>query len=121
MAKGKSTSPKATTKIVASNKRMPQNKEDTFLIVGIGASAGGLEAFKTFFTELPDAPGMAFVIVQHLDPTHKSLMVDLLKKYTKMQISEVKNNTKVLKDHVYIIPPNKDMAIFNGAYFGKGI
>ena len=114
MAKRKSTTPKATTKKVASNKKKPQNKEDTFLIVGIGASAGGLEAFKTFFTELPDAPGMAFVIVQHLDPTHKSMMVDLLKKYTKMQISEVKDHTEVLKDHVYIIPPNKDMAIFNG-------
>lgn len=114
MAKTKSTSPKATTKKVASTKKTIQKKEDTFLIVGIGASAGGLEAFKTFFTELPDAPGMAFVIVQHLDPTHKSLMVDLLKKYTKMQISEVKNHTEVVKDHVYIIPPNKDMAIFNG-------
>ncbi|GAA4946175.1 chemotaxis protein CheB [Algibacter agarivorans] len=114
MAKRNSTSPKTTTKKVASNKKTIQKKEDAFLIVGIGASAGGLEAFKTFFSELPDAPGMAFVIVQHLDPTHKSLMVDLLKKYTKMQISEVKNHTEVLKDHVYIIPPNKDMAIFNG-------
>jgi two-component system CheB/CheR fusion protein len=114
MAKIKSTSQKATTKKVASARKTIQKKEDAFLIVGIGASAGGLEAFKTFFSELPDAPGMAFVIVQHLDPTHKSLMVDLLKKYTKMQISEVKDHTEVLKDHVYIIPPNKDMAIFNG-------
>lgn len=114
MAKIKSTTPKTTTKKVTSTKKTMQHKEDAFLIVGIGASAGGLEAFKTFFSELPDAPGMAFVIVQHLDPTHKSLMVDLLKKYTKMQISEVKNHTEVLKDHVYIIPPNKDMAIFNG-------
>ncbi len=114
MAKRKITSPKATTKKVASKKQTTPKKEDGFLIVGIGASAGGLEAFKTFFSELPDAPGMAFVIVQHLDPTHKSLMVDLLKKYTKIQISEVKDHTEVLKDHVYIIPPNKDMAIFNG-------
>lgn len=114
MAKRKSTSPKATPKKVASNKKTPQKKVDAFLIVGIGASAGGLEAFKTFFSELPNAPGMAFVIVQHLDPTHKSLMVDLLKKYTKMQISEVKDHTEVLKNHVYIIPPNKEMAIFNG-------
>lgn len=115
MAQRKSTSPKATTKKVASTKlTTKKDDDDAFLIVGIGASAGGLEAFKTFFSELPDVPGMAFVIVQHLDPTHKSLMVDLLKKYTKMQISEVKDHTKVLKDHIYIIPPNKDMAIFNG-------
>ena len=114
MAKTKSTSPKATAKKVASNKKNTLTKENAFLIVGIGASAGGLEAFKTFFSELPDTPDMAFVIVQHLDPTHKSLMVDLLKKYTKMQISEVKDHTEVLKNHVYIIPPNKDMAIFDG-------
>ena len=114
MAKRKSTSPKAATKKVASIKKTPQKKDEAFLIVGIGASAGGLETFKTFFSELPDAPGMAFVIVQHLDPTHKSMMVDLLKKYTKMQISEVKDHTEVVKNHVYIIPPNKDMAIFNG-------
>ncbi|MEL4454426.1 CheR family methyltransferase [Lutimonas vermicola] len=114
MANTKNSAPKAKTNKVTANKKTKQKKEDAFLIVGMGASAGGLEAFKEFFSELPDAPGMAFVIVQHLDPTHKSLMVDLLKKYTKMQVSEVKDHNQVVKDHVYIIPPNKDMAILNG-------
>ena len=89
-------------------------EETKFLIVGMGASAGGLEAFKEFFESMPDAPGMAFVLVQHLDPTHKSLMVSLLKNHTKMTVTQVKDNTKVVPNHVYVIPPNKDMAILNG-------
>ncbi len=80
----------------------------------MGASAGGLEAFKEFFEAMPDAPGMAFVLVQHLDPTHKSLMVSLLRNHTKMAVTEVRDNTRVVPNHVYIIPPNKDMAILNG-------
>ncbi|MFW2377852.1 MAG: CheR family methyltransferase, partial [Cellulophaga baltica] len=109
MAKKKIVKSKSTSK-----ERVPQKKKDPFLIVGIGASAGGLEAFKDFFSVMPDTPDMAFVLVQHLDPTHKSLMVELLSKHTKMQVTEVKDKTKVAKNQVYIIPPNKDMAIFNG-------
>ena len=111
---------KTTTK-TTSNKKKPSKKEadlqkdaTKFLIVGMGASAGGLEAFKGFFEAMPDAPGMAFVLVQHLDPTHKSLMVSLLKNHTKMAVTQVRDNTKVVPNHVYIIPPNKDMAILNG-------
>lgn len=89
-------------------------KENPFLIVGMGASAGGLEAFKEFFSAAPNQMGMAFVIVQHLDPTHKSLMVHLLESHTDMTVTEVKDHTQVLPDHVYVIPPNKDMAIFKG-------
>lgn len=96
------------------NKKVSNNKTHSFLIVGMGASAGGLEAFKEFFSAAPKNMGMAFVIVQHLDPTHKSLMVELLKKHTDMQVKEVKDKTKVLPNNVYVIPPNKDMAIFNG-------
>lgn len=95
-------------------KTVSNNKANPFLIVGMGASAGGLETFKEFFSAAPKNMGMAFVIVQHLDPTHKSLMVELLKKYTDMEVKEVKDKTKVLPNNVYIIPPNKDMAIFKG-------
>ncbi|CAN0387289.1 unnamed protein product, partial [Scytosiphon promiscuus] len=91
-----------------------QDKENNFLIVGMGASAGGLEAFKEFFEAMPSTSGMAFVLVQHLDPTHKSLMVQLLKNHTKMEVTQVRDNTRVLPNHVYIIPPNTDMAIFQG-------
>lgn len=84
-------------------------------IVGIGASAGGLEAFEQFFTNAPPDTGMAFVLVQHLDPTHKSILVDLVGRYTRMKVFEVEDGMKVQPDCAYIIPPNRDMAILHGA------
>lgn len=84
-----------------------------FFIVGIGASAGGLEALEQFFPPMPHDSGMAFILVLHLDPTHKSIMRELLQKYTPMEISEVENGMQVEPNRVYIIPPNKDMAIMN--------
>lgn len=95
-------------------KSSSENTESDFLIVGMGASAGGLETFNQFFEAMPENPGMAFVLVQHLDPTHKSLMVELIKRHTQMEISEVVDHTKVQPNHIYVIPPNKDMAIFKG-------
>ncbi|RMF04389.1 MAG: chemotaxis protein CheR, partial [Chloroflexi bacterium] len=86
------------------------------IIVGIGASAGGLKAFEQFFTSMP-AEGdlnVAFVLVQHLDPTHKSILTDLIKRYTKMKVFEVKDGVTVQANCAYIIPPNKDMAVLNG-------
>lgn len=116
MAKRKTSATKTIPKKVPLNKtKSATTREDKFLIVGMGASAGGLEAFKEFFVNMPKDPGMAFVLVQHLDPTHKSLMVDLLKKHTDMVVSEVKDRTVVKPNQVYVIPPNKDMAIFNGS------
>ncbi len=114
MAKRKTSATEDVAKPVSTNKKSISNKTNPFLIVGIGASAGGLEAFKEFFSSAPKNMGMAFVIVQHLDPTHKSLMVQLLKSHTDMQVREVKDKTKVLPNNIYIIPPNKDMAVFNG-------
>lgn len=83
-------------------------------IVGIGASAGGLAAFKGFFEAMPAAPGMAFVLIQHLDPTHESLMVDLLSRHTQMKVIQVEDRMQVEANHVYMIPPNWDLAIENG-------
>lgn len=95
-------------------KSVSEKNNNNFLIVGMGASAGGLEALKDFFFTAPSNMDMAFVIIQHLDPTHKSLMVQLLKSQTEMNVMEVKDNTKVAPNNVYVIPPNKDMAIYNG-------
>ncbi len=88
-----------------------------FPIVGIGASAGGLAAFEEFFSAMPaDAdPGMAFVLVQHLAPDHKSLLTDLIQRYTRMEVREVKDGMTVHPNCAYIIPPNRDMAFLNGA------
>ncbi|MBK1721831.1 chemotaxis protein CheB [Thiocystis violacea] len=89
---------------------------EPFPIVGIGASAGGLAAFEAFFSAIPKdiATGMAFVLVQHLAPDHKSILTDLVKRYTRMQVQEVEDGVTVLPDCAYIIPPNLDMALFNG-------
>jgi two-component system CheB/CheR fusion protein len=84
--------------------------------VGIGASAGGLEALEQFLEHMPmpQGSGMAFVIIQHLDPTHKGVMPELLHRSTSMQVIQVKDRTVVKPDHVYVIPPNKDMSILHG-------
>ena len=87
-----------------------------FPVVGIGASAGGLAAIEEFFTALPRdrAIGMAFVLVQHLSPDHESILIDLVKRYTRMPVLQVEDGIKVRPDCVYIIPPGRDMALLNG-------
>jgi two-component system CheB/CheR fusion protein len=87
-----------------------------FPIVGIGASAGGLAAFEAFFSGMPENTdsGMAFVLVQHLAPDHKSILTELIRHYTRMQVFEVEDGMTVRPNCVYIIPPNRDMAFLNG-------
>ncbi len=85
-----------------------------FYVVGIGSSAGGLETLEQFFNAMPPDTGLAFVLVQHLDPAHKGFMPELLQRYTKMEVLQVTEGMKVEQEHVYIIPPNKDMSIFHG-------
>ena len=88
-----------------------------FPIVGIGASAGGLAAFEAFFSGMPvdTDPGMAFVLVQHLAPDHKSILTELVRRYTRMQVFEIEDGMTVAPNCAYIIPPNHDMAFLNGS------
>jgi len=86
----------------------------SFPIVGLGASAGGLEALEQFLGHVPKQSGMAFVIVQHLDPTHKGIMSQLLQRSTGMRVIQVRDRTPVQPDCAYVIPPNKDMSILHG-------
>jgi two-component system CheB/CheR fusion protein len=85
-----------------------------FPIVGIGASAGGLEAMEVFFKNMPQNSGMAFVVIQHLDPTHVGILPELLQRNTAMEVLQVTDRLKVLPDHIYVIPPNKSLTILNG-------
>ncbi len=85
-----------------------------FPIVGIGASAGGLEAIEQFLTNVPENSGMAYIVVQHLDPTHKGMLPELLQRISKMQVSQVKDCMIVRPNCVYVIPPNKTMSILKG-------
>jgi len=85
-----------------------------FPVVGIGASAGGLEAYTELLKNLPLDTGMGFVLVQHLDPQHESALVDLLTRATSMPVREVTNNLRVEANHVYVIPPNTNLGIAQG-------
>lgn len=84
-------------------------------IVGIGASAGGLEALEVFLANTPTDSGLAYVIVQHMDPTHSGAMVQLLQRATKTPVSEASDGLVVEPDHVYVIPPNAEMSLVGGA------
>lgn len=81
------------------------------LVVGIGASAGGLAAFKSFFDNIPAETGMAFVLVQHLDPDHKSLLVELLRPHTAMRVVEAEDRARLAPNQVYVIPPNSTLTL----------
>lgn len=92
-----------------------QGQHKSFPVVGIGASAGGLEAFRQLLEHLPSDTGMAFVLVQHLDPTHDSILTELLSRSTRIPVSEVRDGMIVEPDHIYVIPPNSSMTIAGGA------
>ena len=83
-------------------------------VVGIGASAGGLEALEQFLRNVPDRSGLAFVIVQHLDPTHRGNLVAILARTTSMQVAEVEDGMRVAPDRVFVIPPGQDLSILHG-------
>jgi len=84
-----------------------------FRVVGIGASAGGLESLEQFFANLPPDPGMAFVVVQHLSPDFRSMMDELLSRHSDMPVLLAEHEVEVQANHVYLLPPRKEMIIQN--------
>src|SRR6187549_3390144 len=90
--------PKEETKILSPN---------LFPVVGIGASAGGLDAFKKLLKAIPEDSGIAYVLVQHLDPKHESVLPELLQKVTSIPVLEISVEIKVEPNHIYVIPSNK--------------
>ena len=88
--------------------------ENLFPVVGIGASAGGLDTFKRLLKAIPENSGMAYILVQHLDPSHDSILADLLQRVTKIPVLEITDNMKVVPDHIYIIPANKLLTASDG-------
>ncbi|MEO9079115.1 MAG: chemotaxis protein CheB, partial [Rhodanobacter sp.] len=87
---------------------------DRFLVVGVGASAGGLDAARQLLRALPSDGGMAFILVQHLDPNHESMMVELLASHTSMKVCQAANGMLVEPNHVYVIPPGTYLAAGEG-------
>jgi two-component system CheB/CheR fusion protein len=111
--KEKKGSKKASSK-TARQEAKTARKSKPFPIVAIGASAGGLEAMTTFLDALPADTGMAYVYVQHLDPSHESMLPEILAWHTKMTVLHAKHLLPIKKNHLFIIPPNKNMAIIDG-------
>jgi two-component system CheB/CheR fusion protein len=93
---------------------MEKSTPQELLIVAIGASAGGLEPLEQFFGHMPGDAGMAFAVVQHLAPDHESALPQLLRKHTAMPVEQIRNNTRVEPDRVYVIPPNATLTIHDG-------
>jgi two-component system CheB/CheR fusion protein len=113
------TSQSSDNKLVTSDeksktKRSGKSVASDFPIVGIGASAGGLEALEQFFGNTPKDSGMAFVVIQHLDPNHVGIMPELLQRITPMKVYQATDQLKVKPNCVYVIPPNKSLSILNG-------
>ncbi len=99
----------------------PAGREDLIPIVGVGASAGGLEAFTQLLAGLPADTGMAFVLVSHLSHQHKSMLTELLSRSTPMLVTQVMKPAKLEPNHVYVIPPNRDLVISDGYIKSKAI
>ena len=111
-------------KKIAKSKKSPIKKkketneilsaDNSFYIVGIGASAGGLDALETFFSNMTEKSGMAFIVVSHLDPNHVSIMPELIQKFTKMKLFQARDGMVVKPNHVYVAPANRDLAVLHG-------
>ena len=106
--------PSKLNPIVSTQEKTSAPDTKLFAIVGIGASAGGLDAFEQFLSNVPENTGMAFVIIQHLDPTQKGMLPELLQRITKMKVFQVKDRMAVKPNCVYVIPPNASMSILKG-------
>jgi chemotaxis methyl-accepting protein methylase/signal transduction histidine kinase/chemotaxis response regulator CheB len=116
----KSTTPTSQVESVASSARVTSSVSErasstSFPIVGVGASAGGLEAFTQLLDELPFNTGMAFVLIQHLDRTHTSFLAEAIAKTTTMIVTQATDGEPVKPNHIYVIPPNADIAILHGS------
>jgi two-component system CheB/CheR fusion protein len=99
------------------HKKTSDDNTGQFPVVGIGASAGGLEALDQFLGNVPENSGMAYVVIQHLDPTQKGMLPELLQRISKMKVFQVKDRMVVKPDCIYVIPPNKSMSILNGMLY----
>lgn len=111
-APGKSSKkhePKAASSTLSDVPVLPDSK--LFFVVCLGASAGGLETLEQFFSHMPPDSGMAFVVVVHLDPTHKTLLPELLARYTRMEVCTAEEAMTLEPNMVYVIPANRDMTV----------
>jgi len=103
--------------IISLERELGRDEMKKMPIVGLGASAGGLEALESFFSKMPEDTGIAFVLIVHLSPGHSSMMSELLQRKTKLKVQQIEDNMKVEANNIYVIPPKKQVAILNGSLF----
>src|ERR1044071_1754237 len=94
---------------------VPGNVGDGFMVVGLGASAGGIRALGEFFEHVPEGSGMAYVVILHLSPEHDSRLAEVLQKSTRMPVTQVNESVPIEPEHVYVIPPNRSLSVREGA------
>jgi len=95
--------------------KVARGDKSKFLVVGIGASAGGVTALEQFFEHTPgDAPGIAFVVVMHLSPEHESSLAPVIQSHTGLRVTQVTRRVKVIPNNVYVIPPGKQLSMADG-------
>lgn len=97
--------------------RSARKREGNPTIVALGASAGGLEALEVFFKNMPTDSGLAFVIIQHLDPKHEDMLAELLQRHTAMPVRRIHDGMPLVRDQVHVIPPNRDLSILHGVLY----
>jgi two-component system CheB/CheR fusion protein len=122
MASGKLHSGKASPKVQGQQIKKPSSEKENgktlsknlFPVVGIGASAGGLEAFKKLVSAIPEKSGMAYILVQHLHPDHSSALPEILQRETSIPVQVIKNDVEVVPDNIYVIPSNKMLEATDG-------
>jgi chemotaxis methyl-accepting protein methylase len=95
--------------------RMTRGSGAGFMVVGLGASAGGIRAFKEFFKHVPERSGMAYVVILHLSPDHDSRLAEVLQQSTPMPVAQVNERVRIEPEHVYVIPPNKSLSMEDGS------
>lgn len=115
---GQSVMTNDTSKSTQSKKKVQDAKEeqvnDKFLVVGLGASAGGVQALKEFFTQVPQESGMAYVVILHMSPEYESRLAEILQSTSTIPVTQVRGRIKVYPDHVYVIPPNQNLVMTDG-------
>jgi chemotaxis response regulator CheB len=103
--------PEELPEVDSSEETVLPTSDDNLIVIGLGASAGGLVALRAFLTAVPTDTGMTFVVIVHLSPEHESVMAELLQGYTLMPVQQVQAHVKMEPNHVYVIPPGKRLLV----------
>ncbi|MGH9956152.1 MAG: chemotaxis protein CheB, partial [Pyrinomonadaceae bacterium] len=104
----------ASKQAISNSQKAEKRPNDKFLVVGLGASAGGIQALKDFFTRVPKNSDMAYVVILHMSPEHESKLAEILQVASSIPVTQVTRRVKIEQNHVYVIPPNRNLGMTDG-------